>query len=101
VFVTNEHVTPERAMQLLPQYRHRWEIKNEYKTIKTHFLPKVASKDYRIRFLYFTLGCLLYNVWRLTNLVFREAVSVNLGETPPIPAGELVEVIGVPNDPGG
>jgi hypothetical protein len=35
----------------------------------------------------------LYNVWRLTNLLLREALSVNLGEKPPLRASEIVELI--------
>ena len=57
--------------------------------------------DYRIRFLYFVLAVTMYNVWRLTNLLFRDAVDVNLGDKPPIPAGELVEILSfciVPGD---
>lgn len=38
---------------------------------------------------------MLYNVWRLTNFVLRGAVDVYLGESPPILAGELVELVGL------
>ncbi len=44
---------------------------------------------------------MMYNVWRLTNLLFREAVDVHLGERPPIPAGEFIEILAfciVPDD---
>jgi hypothetical protein len=36
----------------------------------------------------------MYNVWRLTNLLVREALSVNLGAKPPLRAGEVVELVG-------
>lgn len=83
------------------QYTQRWEIENEYKTIKQHFLPTVASMDYRIRFLYFVIGVVMYNIWRVTNLLFRDAVDVHLGEQPSIPAGEFIEILAfciVPGD---
>lgn len=95
IFTFNEHVDHERAEGLLSQYDQRMEIENQYKTIKKHFLPTCASKDFRIRFLYFVIGTMLYNVWRLANYNLRDAVDFDLGESPPIPAGELIELVGL------
>lgn len=94
VFTTNRDVTPDQAMGLTAQYSWRWQIESEYKTIKHHFLPTTASTDYRVRLLYFVLGVVMYNVWRLTNLLLREALSVDLGAKPPLRAGEVVELVG-------
>jgi len=41
-------------------------------------LPATASKDYRVRFLYFTIGVMVHNVWRLTNFLLRDFVAVDL-----------------------
>ena len=101
VYTTNRDVSPDEAIGFTSQYRQRWEIENEYKIIKKHFLPTTASTDYRIRLLYFVLGVVMYNVWRLTNLLLREAVNVDLGDTPPLRAGEVVELIGFCLAPGG
>jgi hypothetical protein len=101
VFTTNRDVTPDEVMGLVDQYSWRWQIEIEYKTIKKHFLPTTASTDYRVRLLYFTLGVVMYNIWRLTNLTLREAVTVDLGEKPPLRAGEVVELIGFCLVPGG
>lgn len=102
VFTINEHVDHHRAEALLGQYSQRIEIENEYKTIKKHFLPTSASKDFRIRFLYFVIGSLMYNVWRMANFILRDAVSVDLGEHPPILAGELIGLVAFCLfDPGG
>jgi len=100
-FTTNRDVPLEQVEGFAGQYSQRWEIENEYKTIKKHFLPTVGTMDYRIRFLYFAIGVVMYNVWRLTNLLFRDAVDVYLGECPPIPAGEFTEILAfclVPGD---
>ncbi|EMA42094.1 transposase IS4 family protein [Halococcus hamelinensis 100A6] len=100
-FTTNRDVPLEQVEGFASQYSQRWEIENEYKTIKKHFLPTVGSMDYRIRFLYFVIGVVMYNVWRLTNLLFRSTVGVHLGERPPIPAGEFTEILAfciVPGD---
>jgi IS4 transposase len=93
MFTVNEHIDHHRAEALLDQYGQRMEIENEYKTIKKHFLPTSASKDFRIRFLYFVIGTLLYNVWRMANFVLRDAVNGDLGEHPPILAGEMIELV--------
>lgn len=93
LFTVNGWVDADRAQALTGQYRRRWTIENEYKSIKANFLPTTATKDYRIRFLYFVIGVILHNVWRLTNFVLRDEVSVDLGEKPPIRAGEIVELV--------
>jgi hypothetical protein len=101
VFATNRDVPLDMVQGFVGQYTQRWQIENEYKTIKQHFLPTVASTDYRIRFLYFVIGVVMYNIWRVTNLLFRDAVDVHLGEQPPIPAGEFIEILAfciVPGD---
>ncbi|MCU4717925.1 transposase [Halapricum hydrolyticum] len=102
IFTTNYRVEPDRAQALTGQYRDRWTIENQYKSIRKHFLPTSASKDYRVRFLYFTIGVLMHNVWRLTNFFLRDEVDVNLGEKPPLRAGEIVELVAFCLfDPGG
>lgn len=101
VYTTNRDVTPDEVMGLTAQYSWRWQIEIEYKTIKKHFLPTTSSTDYRVRLLYFTLGVVMYNIWRLTNLTLREAVTVDLGEKPPLRAGEVTELIGFCLAPAG
>jgi hypothetical protein len=61
VFTTNRDVPLDMVQGFTDQYTQRWQIENEYKTIKQHFLPTVASTDYRIRFLYFVIGVIMYN----------------------------------------
>lgn len=95
IFTVNAHVSPDRAMGLVRGYRDRWRIECQYKSIKEHFLPQMASKDYRSRFIVFVIGVLMYNVWRMTNFLLRDEVDVDLGESPPIPAGEIVELVGL------
>jgi len=90
LFTLNGWVDHHRAEALIGQYRHRWTIENEYKTIKEHYLPPTASKDYRVRFLYFVIGVMLFNIWRLANFVVRDEVDANLGESPPLPASEIL-----------
>ncbi|WP_248516324.1 hypothetical protein [Salinarchaeum laminariae] len=72
LFTVNGWVDSDKANALTKQYRQRWTIENEYKTIKANFLLQTATKDSRIRFLYFVIGVILYYVWRLANFVLRE-----------------------------
>lgn len=100
VFTVNQVVDPERAEGLVAQYRRRWLIEIEYKVIKDEFLPTTCSTDYRVRFAYMVSGILLYNTWRLTNLLLRDEVTVDLGDNPPISSGEFVEIVAVCLEPG-
>lgn len=100
ILLTNADVPVERAAGLKAQYRDRWMIENEYKCIKEHFLPRTTSSDYRVRLFYVVAAVLMYNVWRLTNLLLRTCFDVHLGEKPPVPAGEVIEVIALCIGPG-
>ncbi len=93
IMLTNADVPVERSPGLVSQYRDRWMIENEYKSIKEHFLPRTTSSDYRVRLFYFVAAVLMYNVWRLTNLLLRTWFDVHMGEKPPMPAGEVTEII--------
>lgn len=102
LFTVNGWVDPNRAQALTGQYRERWTIENQYKSIKANFLPQTATKDYRVLFLYFVVGAMMYNVWRLANFLLRDMVDEELGEDPPLPAGEIAELVGLCLfDPGG
>ncbi|WP_312621575.1 transposase [Haloarcula sp. 1CSR25-25] len=95
VFTTNADADRDRGHGLVAQYRDRWMIENEYKTIKKNFLPMTTSKDYRVRLFYFVSAVIMYNIWRLTNLLLRDMVDTDLGESPPVTAGEIAEIVGL------
>jgi len=84
IWTMNGHVDIGRARALIAQYDQRMEIESQYATIKQHFLPKTSTMEYGKRFLYFLIGVVMYNVWRMANFILRDAVSVHLGEHPPI-----------------
>jgi len=102
IWTMNGHVDIGRARALIAQYDQRMEIESQYATIKQHFLPKTSTMEYGKRFLYFLIGVVMYNVWRMANFILRDAVSVHLGEHPPITAGEIIELVAFCLfDPGG
>lgn len=94
IFTTNADISVERIESITAQYRDRWTIENEYKSIKHNFLPQTCSTDYRVRLFTFVAGVLMYNTWRLTNLILRHAIDADLGESPPLSAGELSQLLG-------
>lgn len=93
VFATNLHVEPDEAERFCRRYSRRWQIENEYKSIKSDFLAKTSSKDYRIRLFYFVFAVLLYNIWRLTDFLLKASVDGEMDYAPVLTAGECVELI--------
>ncbi|WP_152418516.1 transposase [Haloarcula amylolytica] len=93
VFATNLRVGPDEAETFCQRYSRRWQIENEYKSIKDDFLAKTSSKDYRVRLFYFVFAVLLYNIWRLTNFLLKAGVDGEMDYEPVLTAGECVELV--------
>jgi len=75
VFATNLRVGPGEAESFYRRYSRRWQMENEYKSIKGDFLAKTSSKDYRVRLFYFVLAVLLHNIWRLTDFLLKIGIG--------------------------
>ncbi|MFB6235011.1 MAG: transposase [Halopenitus sp.] len=93
VFATNLRVGPDEAETFCRRYSRRWQIENEYKSIKHDFLAKTSSKDYRVRLFYFVFAVLLYNIWRLTDFLLKASVDGEMDYAPVLTAGECVEIV--------
>ncbi len=96
-FITNEQIDdPEHAQRWVKRYVSRWWIEAEYRSIKQEFLARTSSKDHTLRFYYFVFGILMYNVWRLTDVLLKATVSRELTTAPPVlTAGELADWIAI------
>lgn len=82
IFITNrDHVDTDEIEAICSQYSRRWDIENQYKSLK-ECLPRTASVDYRIRFCNFLLTCLMYNLWRLTDYLVKVAKGVPIWSDP-------------------
>ncbi len=92
-FATNLRGGPDEAEAFCRRYSRRWQIENEYKSIKGDLLAKTSSKDYRVRLFYFVFEVLLYNVWRLTDFLLKAGVDGEMDYAPVLTAGESVEFI--------
>ncbi len=78
----------------------RWQIENEYKSIKYDFLAKTSSKDYRVRLFYFVFAVLLHNIWRLTDFLLKVGIDAKMDYAPVLTAGECVELVSSALIPG-
>ncbi len=92
VFATNMQVGPDEAEAFCHRYSRRWQIENEYKSIKGDFLVKTSSKDYRIRLFYFVFAVLLYNIWRLTDFLLKAGIDGEMDYAPVLTAASLSSI---------
>jgi len=94
VFVTNrDRVEPDEINSVCNGYRRRWDIENQYKSVKD-FLPKTSSKDYRVRLCNFVLASLIYNLWRLTDYLIKVALDEDIRSRPALTAKTFVRALG-------
>ena len=94
VFVTNQdRVEPAEIRSVVNRYSRRWDIENQYKSIKS-FMPKTSSTDYRLRFCNFALSTLIYNLWRLTDYLIKVALDEPIRSPPVITAKTFVRALG-------
>ncbi|TMT81379.1 ISNCY family transposase [Haloterrigena sp. H1] len=93
VFVTNrDHVAPEEIIHVTNSYSRRWDIENQYKSVKA-FLPKTSSKDYRVRLFSFTFAALLYNLWKLTDYLVKLGTDREIRSPPVVTARTFVRAV--------
>jgi len=94
VFVTNrDHVDPDEIAHVTNSYSRRWDIENQYKSVKA-YLPKTSSTDYRVRLFNFTFAVLLYNLWRLTDFLVKVGIEREIRSPPVVTARTFVRAVG-------
>jgi putative transposase len=60
--------------RMIHRYRHRWGIENGFKK-QQHFMVRTTSTERDYRFFNFAFACVLYNVWRLVDLLVQIAID--------------------------
>jgi putative transposase len=60
--------------RMIHRYRHRWGIENGFKKQK-HFMVRTTSTERDYRFFNFAFACVLYNVWRLVDLLVKLTID--------------------------
>lgn len=56
--------------RLMARYKRHWGIENGFKKLKT-FLAETQSPDHRFRYFNFAFACVLYNCWRLVDILVQ------------------------------
>jgi putative transposase len=78
--------------RLIRWYRHRWGIENGFKKQK-HFMVRTTSTERDYRFFNFAFACVLYNVWRLVDLLVKLAIDgENTSYAPRVDANQFLTV---------
>jgi putative transposase len=78
--------------RLIRWYRRRWGIENGFKKQK-HFMVRTTSTESDYRFFNFAFACVLYNVWRLVDLLVKFAIDgENRSYEPRVDANQFLTV---------
>ena len=78
--------------RLMRWYRRRWGIENGFKKQK-HFMVRTTSTERDYRFFNFVFACVLYNVWRLVDLLVKVAIDgENRSYKPRVDANQFLTV---------
>jgi len=64
------------------RYRDRWTVENSFKSIKQFAVPTTSLSPV-LRFFNFAFACLLFDVWRVVDLLVRQALGVEDGPVVP------------------
>jgi hypothetical protein len=94
IFATNKDtVEPDEIKSVTNTYRRRWDIENQYKSIKD-FMPRTSSMDFRVRYLNFVFATLMYNLWRLTDYLIKRALDIDIRAEPVVGARTFTRAVG-------
>lgn len=81
VLITNIKIRFKHLITQIPkEYRKRWGIETSYR-VKHEFLAKTTCRKYTVRYYYFILSAILYNVWIILNLLacrYKGVVNSNM-----------------------
>ncbi|WP_026190346.1 transposase [Halomicrobium katesii] len=75
--------------RLMARYKRRWGIENGFKKLKT-FLAETQSPDHRFRYFNFAFACVLYNCWRLVDILVQLEMDSEVGDEPAITANSFL-----------
>lgn len=96
-FDTSDDETEEQllatARGFIARYSNRWGIENGYKQIKK-FRVRTTSKDHEYRHFNFAFACVLYNVWRLVDLLVKLAFEDDPDYSPRVQATTFLTLAG-------
>ena len=80
-FITNEEASDEialdrrRTTERIERYNNRATIENSYASIK-QCAAWTTSKEFEVRWFHFAFGCVVYNLWLLTDFLVKDRIGV-------------------------
>lgn len=75
---------------VIRRYRDRWTVENSFKSIKQFTVP-TTSRSPVLRFFNFAFACLLFDVWRVVDLLVRQVLGVEDG--PVVPFSRVLQFV--------
>src|SRR5699024_9673214 len=87
----NERELIHMIARVIRWYRHRWGIENGYKKIDT-FMVRTTSTCPRYRFFNFMFACVLYNTWRLVDLLVKLSITATPEYAPRVDANQFLTI---------
>ena len=77
--------------RMMTKYKRRWGIENGFKKIKK-FLARTTSKDHEYRYFNFAFACVLYNCWRVVDLLVQLSLYERFTHEPEIDANLFLTI---------
>jgi putative transposase len=77
--------------RMMSRYKRRWGIENGFKKIKK-FLCRTTSKDHQYRYFNFAFACVLYNCWRVVDLLVQLSMRDTFSYQPEIDANLFLTI---------
>jgi putative transposase len=83
--VQNKH----QIGRMMARYKCRWGIENAFKKVKM-FLGETQSPDHRYRYFNFAFACVLYNCWRLVDILVQLEMDEEVGGKPAVTSASFL-----------
>lgn len=87
--VDDETENKHQIGRMMARYKRRWGIENGFKKVKT-FLGETQSPDHRYRYFNFAFACVLYNCWRLVDILVQLEMDGEVGEKPSVTSASFL-----------
>ncbi|WP_121303871.1 transposase [Haloarcula quadrata] len=75
--------------RLMSKYKRRWGIENGFKKVKK-FLAETKTPDHRFRYFNFAFACVLYNCWRLVDVLVQLELNDEVEDDPSVSANSFL-----------
>jgi putative transposase len=87
--VDDEIENKHQIGRMMARYKRRWGIENAFKKVKM-FLGETQSPDHRYRYFNFAFACVLYNCWRLVDILVQLEMGEEVGGKPTVTSASFL-----------